>query len=95
MFKRKALELTGSLEEGPTFSGLPSEGEGRRKWEEKKEGEGRGLGNIKKKKKEVLNETEEVGEGGESSGTQPALATWENKVAICTLRVPPEGPFPR
>lgn len=38
MFKRKALVLTGTLEVGPTFSGLPSEGEGRRKWEEKEEG---------------------------------------------------------
>lgn len=38
MFQRKALVLAGTLEVGPTFSGLPSEGEGRRKWEEKEEG---------------------------------------------------------
>lgn len=48
-----------------------------------------------KEKKEVLNKKEEVGEGGESSGTQPALATRENKVAICTVRVPRREPFPR
>lgn len=86
MFKRRALVFTGTLEAAPPFLAFPLK--------EKEGGSGRrrkGPGKHKAKK-EVLNKMEEVGEGGESSlPWQPG----ENKVAICTPRVPPEGPFPR